>query len=236
MSANQSYLNEAIEKQILQNTLISAEEYDLQFSSSQHNGAKLLELAQYNLAFVIDKFEQIDLSKLQSFEGLERLKNIQEVRFFDNNLQQLPSELFQLNGLKKLYIRVNPSLDFEQVCLELKAFKHLEGLYLENNELEAVPENLKLLPHLKHLRFNNRQVRSQNQIQKIPSFLYSFEQLETLHFEGNPINTIPPNLFTFAQRQLKSFTLGAYPFRSGSEAKAYLNLFKIHGLKTHQED
>lgn len=236
LSANQVYLNEAIEKQLLENTLISAEDYDLQFSSSLYNGAKLLELARYNLEFIIDKFEQIDLSKLQSFEGLERLKNIKEVRFFDNHLTQLPSQLFQLKGLERLYIRVNPSLDFEQLCLDLQTFQHLEGLYLENNALTSIPKNLKRLSHLKHLQFNNRQLRAQNQIQEIPSFLQSFKQLESLHFERNPINSIPHHLFAFAQKQLKSFTLGTYPFRSGSEAKAYLNLFKIHGLKTHQED
>jgi Leucine-rich repeat (LRR) protein len=236
LSANQSYLNKEIETQLLKNTLVLEEDDSLHFSSSKYNGLKLLELAQYSLAFIIDNLEQIDLSNLQSFEGLERLTNIKEVRFFDNNLKQLPRALFQLKELKRLYIRVNPKLDFEQLCLELKAFKHLEGLYLENNELEIVPKNLKLLPHLKHLRFNNRQLRSPNKIQKIPSTLLSFQQLESLHFERNPIKEIPPNLFSFAKNQLKSFTLGAYPFKKGSDAKTYLKLFKIHGIKTAQED
>ncbi len=235
LSANPSYLNEEIEKQLLENTLVTEEDYHLYFSSSKHNGAKLLELARYNLEFVIDKFEQIDLSQLQSFEGLERLKNIKEVRFFDNNLKQLPRAIFQVNKLERLYIRMNPSLDFEQLCVELKAFKHLKGLYLENNELKMVPKNLNLLPHLKWLQFSNRQIRAQNSIQKIPSFLLSFQQLESLHFQLNPINAIPRNLFTFARKQLKNFTLGTYAFANGSEAKTYLKLFKIHGLKTDQE-
>lgn len=236
LSANSSYLNTDVEKQLLEYTLVTEEDYDLHFSSSKHNGAKLLELARYNLETVIDKFEQIDLSRLQSFEGLERLKNIKEVRFFDNNLKQLPRELFQIKGLKKLYIRVNPALDFEQLCIDLKAFEHLEGLYLENNALEVVPKNLSLLSQLKYLQFNNRQIREQNQIQEIPAFLCDFKQLESLHFQLNSIQTIPSNLFKFAKEQLKTFTLGAYPFQKGSEAKTYLNLFKIHGLKTHQED
>lgn len=236
LSANPNYLNTDIEKQLLTNTLVAEEDYDLHFSSSKHNGAKLLELARYNLEAVIDKFEQIDLSKLHSFEGLERLKNIKEVRFFDNNLKQLPRELFQIKGLKKLYIRVNPILDFEELCLELKAFEHLEGLYLENNALDAIPENLRVLSQLKYLQFNNRQIRAQNNIQEIPAFLCDFNQLEHLHFARNTVQTIPSNLFRFAQKQLKTFTLGAYPFQDGSEAKTYLNLFKTHGLKTHLED
>lgn len=236
LSANPSYLNTDIEKQLLANTLVTEEDYDLHFSSSKHNGAKLLELARYNLEVVIDKFEQIDLSTLHSFEGLERLKNIKEVRFFDNNLKQLPRELFPIKGLRKLYIRVNSSLDFEQLCVELKAFEHLEGLYLENNALETVPNNLSLLSNLKYLQFNNRQIRAQNNIQEIPAFLCHFNQLEGLHFARNSVQRIPSNLFRFAQKQLKTFTLGAYNFKSGTEAKTYLKLFKIDGLKTHYED
>lgn len=236
LSANKTYLNEAIKKQLIENTLVREEDYHLHFSSSKHNGAKLLELARYNLVSVIDKLEQIDLSFLPSFEGLEQLSQLREVRFFDNKLKQLPPQLFHLKNLERLYIRINPLLDFEQLCLDLTHFKALKGLYLENNALERVPLNLEQLSHLEVLRFNNRQLRSSNSIQKIPAFLLSFKQLKELHFEKNPVNNIPKNLFSFAQKQLKAFTLGAYPFRSGSEAKAYLNLFKIHGLSSSLED
>lgn len=64
----------------------------------------------------------------------------------------------------------------------------------------------------------------------------NFELSVILHFARNTIQTIPSNLFRFAQKQLRTFTLGAYPFQDGSEAKIYLNLFKTHGLKTHLED
>lgn len=229
-------MNEAIKKQLLENALVREEDYHLQFSSSEYNGAKLLELAQYDLSSVMDKFEQIDLSLLSSFEGLEKFSQLKEVRFFDNNLKQLPPQLFDLKKLERLYIRVNPLLDFEQLCLDLTRFSVLKGLYLENNALKEIPKNLEQLAHLEVLRFNNRQLRSSNEIQKIPSFLLSFKQLKEIHFEKNPINDIPRKLFSFAQKQLKAFTLGAYPFRSGSEAKAYLNLFKIHGLTSHFED
>lgn len=236
MSANPAYLNRAIKKWLLQDTLLTNEDFDLYFSSSNYNGAKLLKLARHNLAIVINKLEHIDLSCVQNFDGLEQLTQLKEVRFFDNKLQELPTQLFALKNLEKLYIRTNPLLDFEQVCLQLKSFPRLKELYLENNALEVVPNNLKHLPYLEHLRFNNRQFRLQNEIREIPSFLLTFRQLKALHFEKNPIQQIPSNLFDFAQQQLKEFTLGNYAFNNGLEAKAYLNLFKVHGLKTCQDN
>lgn len=232
LGATPILINKKIAQLIEQNVLVGAKDDAYLASSSPLLGYKILEIARAGLKQFIVDLQQLDLSYVQFFDGLEELQNLKEVRFYDNKIQQLPAQLFELPKLEKLYIRLNPLLNFEQLCSDLASIKTLKGLYLENNALQVVPSTLQQLPQLQFLRFNNRQMRFPNQITKIPNFILQLQQLTELNFWDNPIQSYPPTLFQFAQQQLHSFHIGRHSFSTGALAVEYLKLFKTEGLKT----
>lgn len=205
----------------------------LRYSSSSYNGQELLNLVSFGLLpYFFPAIKQLDLSYVQTFDGLEQFAAVEEVRFYNNEITALPAQLFQLKKLKHLFIRLNPNLNFDQVCLQLQQFPLLQSLYLENNSLSHVPNHIEQLLFLKTLILSNRQLGYKNQITAIPQNILHLKQLKELSFEGNPINTFPTQLLDFARQQLHIFHIGRYNFLSGKQAVEYLELFKKHGLKT----
>lgn len=205
----------------------------LRYSSSSYNGQELLNLASFGLLpYFFPAIKQLDLSYVQTFDGLEQFVAVEEVRFYNNEMTALPTQLFQLNKLKHLFIRLNPNLDFDQICLQLQQLPLLKSLHLENNGLSHVPKHLEQLISLETLILSNRQLVYKNQITAIPKTLLNLKQLKELSFEDNPISTFPTQLLDFARQQLHIFHIGRYNFLSGKQAVEYLELFKKHGLKT----
>lgn len=228
---NPHWLDKDIKQIIRQQLLILSDSF-LIHSSSPYNGQKILEVARLGLApLILEDLRQIDLSYCTNFEGLEQLPQLTEVRFYKNQLQELPPALFKLSNLEHLYIRLNPQLNFEKVCEALCQFPNLKGLYLENNALSAVPTNLLRLQQLQHLYLNNRQLRHRNNIRIIPGFLTNMPCLKSLTFKDNIIESFPPQLLDFARQQLSLFNIGRHQFSSGHLAVQYMRLFKEHGLR-----
>lgn len=117
----------------------------------------------------IENFKE--LKKLSLDENLLTEKNLNPIKHFSNLiilsitqnlLKEIPSEILELNSLQQLY--------------------------LVNNEIIEIPENIDRLRNLKRLNI------SKNKIKKIPDTLINIKSLEYLLLSHNNISKIPYNL------------------------------------------
>lgn len=117
------------------------------------------------------------------FPELIRYRKLQRLDLWENELSTLPDEFFGLIHLKELYISCN----LKEISLLIKEFKHLKILALPGNEIEQIPDSIRLLSSLEELDLSN------NSLHMLPDFLQKLPNLKKLVVSGNPNLVVTPH-------------------------------------------
>lgn len=114
----------------------------------------------------IEKFKNLEIlkvfnNKLTSLDGIESLKNLKVLQAFSNEIEDI-SALYDLNKLEIINLDSNKIKHFD---IGDKPF--LETLYIDNNRIDFIPEVK--YPRLKEFDFINNNLTNRN--------LYNFIKL-----------------------------------------------------------
>lgn len=127
----------------------------------------------------VEEVTQLDLggfAESMLFPELIRYRKLQRLDLWENKLSALPDEFFGLNHLKELYISCN----LKEISPLIKEFKQLKILALPGNEIEQIPNSIRLLSSLEELDLSN------NSLHMLPDFLQKLPNLKKLVVSGNP--------------------------------------------------
>ncbi|EEB09742.2 protein phosphatase regulatory subunit Sds22 [Schizosaccharomyces japonicus yFS275] len=153
----------------------------------------------------LSKLTNLELggNKIRVIENLDTLKNLKELWLGKNKITVLQN-LENLTNLRLLSIQSNRILRFENLsglanCLEelyisyngltslegIEVLTNLRTLDVSNNRIEHLT-HLKGLKHLEELWASNNQISS---FAEVEEQLGDKEELNTVYFEGNPLQT-----------------------------------------------
>jgi len=127
-------------------------------------------------------FEEFPLSLCQ-LEGLECL------RMSGNKLSSLPANLNSLKNLKSIYLENNSLTEFPRGLLELTA---LTSLWLRQNKIPSMPDDIDKLENLQVLSI------SSNSLKVLPESVIRIGKLTKLYANGNAIEEAPRDLSAMA--------------------------------------
>jgi len=122
-----------------------------------------------------------------SIEEILHIKSLTHLDLSGNRLKVVPvtSGLENLKNLKELALNDNL---LEEIPPEIKLLHNLKRLYLSNNNLKSLPNEIEELHMLKLLDI------SKNNLGTIPETIFNLENLAHLFIGNNKINSIPPNI------------------------------------------
>nr|AIO08104.1 variable lymphocyte receptor C [Petromyzon marinus] len=152
-----------------------------------------------------------------------------------NQLASIDAKAFQgLPHLTFLSITNNPQLQYLPVGV-FDQLKHLDKLYLGQNQLKSLPE--RVFDKLTKLTLLDLQ---QNQLQRIPEGAFDkLTKLETLHLQTNELQSVPDGAFD-SLAQLSNLQLYNNPWDCACSDIIYLRNFiakntdKIAGMESAQ--
>ncbi|EER29279.1 Leucine Rich Repeat family protein [Coccidioides posadasii C735 delta SOWgp] len=170
---------------------------DLSFNNIKHikNLSKLVQLT--DLYFVQNRIQKIEglegLTKLRNLElGANRIRNISHLSNLkilslpSNRLTSL-SGLSGLTSLEELYVSHNAITHISG----LESLNNLHVLDISNNQISTL-ENISHLSHIEELWASNNKLASFDEVERE---LRNKEELKTVYFEGNPLQTRGPALY-----------------------------------------
>ncbi|NMG59344.1 hypothetical protein E1H12_12665 [Geitlerinema sp. P-1104] len=123
-------------------------------------------------------------------EALRRIEQVKETGSTTLNLSglgltTLPSEVWDLQNLRWLYLNNNQLQEFSPQFGQLQ---NLEDLELNNNQLQEFPPQFGQLQNLRRLELNN------NQLQEFPPQFGQLQNLEDLELNNNQLQELPAEL------------------------------------------
>ncbi len=113
------------------------------------------------------------------------LKNLEVLVLRDNDLEELPFQIFSLPNLKILDVSNNR---LTELRYQIGQLKNLKILILKNNEISELPYQISFLHSLQLLD------ASYNQIEEIPYQISYLKNLEKLYLDHNRIKNLPYQL------------------------------------------
>ncbi len=158
----------------------------------------------------LEKLTQLELAanRIREIENLEDLTSLQELFLGKNKITEIKN-LDPLTNLIRLDLKSNRLTSITG----LSSLANLEELYVSHNALSSISgletnrklttldisnnqishlENLSHLKHLEELWASNNQISSFEEVEKE---LKDKEELQTVYFEGNPLQTRSPALY-----------------------------------------
>ncbi|MFX1294329.1 MAG: leucine-rich repeat domain-containing protein [Promethearchaeota archaeon] len=146
------------------------------------------------------------LKKISEYIG--KLKDLEHLDLFHNQLRTLPESFKLLRNLKELHLGRNYFNNFPNPLTNLKK---LELLLLDNNQLQSVPLTLGNLINLKELHLGINQLHSlpksirdlqnlevlrlyQNLLEELPTSIFELSSLKLLNLGDNPLGDLPDNI------------------------------------------
>jgi len=134
--------------------------------------------------------------EIPNFSSFPFLSKIEELYISVSNLKEIPTSILKLNSLKKLsfgtnYIGVIPigTNNIEVIPSAIQDLPKLEELYLNNNLIKEVPNELFNLPNLKKLELSN------NKIEVIPPTIKNLINLEEINLYNNKLKEVSNEIF-----------------------------------------
>ncbi|KAI9268808.1 hypothetical protein BY458DRAFT_511113 [Sporodiniella umbellata] len=142
-------------------------------------------------------FKQIDFLTIAP-AAVGFLSQLSCLQLQNNNIQELPSELWRLTNLEELNLGHN---QLKLIPKEIRFLTRLKGLFLHSNNLESIPSEIGQLGNMTVLDL------SDNQLTFLPAELLSLKLLQ-FWTEGNDfcIENIYPTILSL--RSICSQTLG----------------------------
>ncbi|XP_067849706.1 malignant fibrous histiocytoma-amplified sequence 1 [Heptranchias perlo] len=138
----------------------------------------------------------LDRNRLKNLSGLSQLSNLKILILSKNELMEFPSEIVTLRCLEKLYLNQNKIQKVtENIFPRLSVLKQLK---LNNNHLADIPGDLCCCKHLFYLNL------SHNLIKEVPETIAKLGKLEEFYIENNKLRELPPELFD--NRALRKFS------------------------------
>ena len=125
---------------------------------------------------------------------LDALKQLEYLELSKNNFLEIPKEIFEILTLKKIYLSDNQISDLPNEIINLK---DLEYLFLDNNAIVEVPRSLFELKRVKKISLRN------NNLKSLPSELKNIEFEGEIDLRGNQIDTIQINRILSSNNKLK---------------------------------
>jgi Leucine-rich repeat (LRR) protein len=162
-----------------------------------------------------EKVHRLDLSgkKLKELpESIKKLVNLQELKLDGNDLKILPEFISELKHLEILSLTANPGIDLEKSFPVIAKIETLRELWLRENKIKSVPNNIELLAknsnlELLHLGSNliktlpeslgklkslkYLDVEMNFQLEKLPVSIGELKELRTLDLEENSLTEVP---------------------------------------------
>lgn len=166
------------------------------------------------LSIALERIETCKNSKKQLILSLKNL-----------NLNKIPKEVFEITGLRDLFVGNNPLSEIPQDITRLNKLKifnapkcnltefpkallempNIHSINLTNNEISIIPENIDVLSNLKVLSLGG------NQITELPEAITRLTNLSDLNLSNNKIRHLPENILDLTN--LKSIILTKNPIK-----------------------
>ena len=128
-----------------------------------------------------------DLSESE-IDLLVNPKNRTSFELSSNNLTELPIEIWQLENLEKLELRLVPNLDLQDAFLKLGKLNNLANLTIESCKLTVIPSEITQLKGLTHLYLKN------NKLEDLPSSIGQLKELRYLDLSNNNLRNLPSDI------------------------------------------
>ena len=112
--------------------------------------------------------------------------NISKLDLSNQNLKEIPKEIFALKNLKKLILRNN---QIKIIPSDIERLKRLETLDLSGNNISNFYAKICSLTNLKILNLNN------NKIKSLPIQIANLQNLLSLHISNNIITVVPQEIY-----------------------------------------
>lgn len=143
-----------------------------------------------NLVFRCNNIEELEIlgrlasSKVVSFipQEIGTLKNLKNVTFSSNNIQEIPEEFWSLTNLEKLNFNNNK---IKIISDKIRNLSKLESLSLTGNQIEEFPIGILALTKLSVLHI------AKNKITVIPAEIVVLQELCVFFCQDNPLTTLP---------------------------------------------
>ncbi|HEY6285032.1 MAG TPA: COR domain-containing protein, partial [Ktedonobacteraceae bacterium] len=116
---------------------------------------------------------------------LWQLTNLQTLYLHQNQLSQLPPGISQLTNLQNLSLNEN---QLSQLPPMIGLLTSLQKLWLGKNQLSQLPSEIAQLTNLQNLYLNN------NQLNQLPFEIGQLTNLQELNLNNNPLGQLPPEL------------------------------------------
>jgi Leucine-rich repeat (LRR) protein len=133
-----------------------------------------------------------------------RIVSIEDLQIFDSKISTLSVEVEKLSKLKKLTFwqplfsldNKEVVLDLEEIFRNLSKCKTLRELYLDNNGIKNIPENVSLLSYLQVFSAKN------NLLVSYPASLYKLINLKKLDLGANQLKEVVKGIGNLTQLKI----------------------------------
>jgi len=129
----------------------------------------------------VKSFKSID-------EGLKEPLQVIRLSLHGQSLNTLSNSILEFKNLEVLSLGENPELDWNKTFELLSGLDSLRWLFLEENQIKEIPNNISKLKELRTIWLND------NEIQNIPIEFNELEKLEEIRLENNELSIIPEEL------------------------------------------
>lgn len=194
------------------------------------------------------QFAENDIKSDLIHPSLGSLTNLEVLSFYKNDLDSLPTFIFNLKKLKELDLYYN---EIEIIPEELGNLKNLERLYVAHNRFYSIPESIGELKSLKEFYIHHNRISylpesianlkqitdfhiHKNYFQGFPEFILNFKKLQDLDISFNEIHKFPPELVNLNQLKylwMRGITFEASGEEEAEELKNTLETLQKNGVK-----
>lgn len=142
---------------------------------------------------------------------LNKQQQVINLGLYDYALQELPTEVTQLQNLQILVLSFN---HLRALPLKITQLQNLKELYLNSNQLITLPPEIAQLQNLQIL------VLSFNQLHTLPPEIGNLRNLRTLSLDNNPLQTPPQEIVRRGLNAIQEYLKPLIHSQSLNEVKA----------------
>jgi hypothetical protein len=168
---------------------------------------------------------KLDLSNLNLNEipsDVFELKNLRKLNLSNNNIKVIPSDISKLKMLEVLDISNNKITNFYAKICDLKKLKTLN---LNNNKIVSIPKQISKIENLRSFSIAN------NKLKSLPDEFSNLSNLTRLNLSKNSFTEIPKSIYNL--RELKELWISNLILKKFSVSSIILNFPKLKSIYTY---